>query len=63
MHPPAIAYMERKQAEGMSYREALRCLKRHVARTLHKTMLRDERERAGRVVRADFAAPDIAVAV
>ncbi len=47
----------------MSYREALRCLKRHVARTLRKTMLRDERERAGRVVRADFAAPDIAVAV
>ena len=28
MHPPAMAYMERKQAEGMSYREALRCLKR-----------------------------------
>jgi transposase len=26
MHPPAVAYMERKQADGMSYREALRYL-------------------------------------
>ena len=32
MHPPAIAYMERKKVEGMSYREGLRCLKRHIAR-------------------------------
>ncbi len=40
MHPPAIAFMERKRAEGMSNREALRCLKRHIARTVFKTMLR-----------------------
>ena len=48
MHPPAIAYMERKRAEGMSTREALRCLKRHIARTVFKTMLRAEQPgRAG----------------
>jgi transposase len=29
VHPPAKAYLERKQSEGKSPREALRCLKRH----------------------------------
>lgn len=38
MYPPARAYMERKQAEGKSRREALRCLKRHLARTIHTTL-------------------------
>lgn len=37
-HPPARAYLERKQAEGKSRREALRCLKRHLARTVYKTL-------------------------
>ena len=37
-HPPARAYMERKQAEGKSRREALRSLKRHLARTIHTTL-------------------------
>ena len=37
-HPPARAYLERKQAEGKSRREALRCLKRHLARTIHHTL-------------------------
>jgi transposase len=46
MHPPAIEFMQRKQEQGMSYREALRCLKRHLARVLFKTMLRMERSRA-----------------
>ncbi len=63
MHPPAIAYMERKQADGMSYREALRCLKRLIARTVFKTMLRTERAAAGKVVKADFATAPMAVAV
>jgi transposase len=45
MHPPAIAFMARKRGEGMSNREALRCLKRHLARTVFKTMLRSERAR------------------
>ena len=63
MHPPAIAYMERKQAQGMSYREALRCLKRLIARTVFKTMLRSEKAAAGAVVRVDFGAAQVAVAV
>ena len=31
-------YLERKQAEGKSRREALRCLKRQLARTVHTTL-------------------------
>lgn len=38
MHPPARAYLERKQAEGKSRREALRCLKRHLVRTVYRTL-------------------------
>jgi transposase len=33
-HPPAAEYLARKQAEGKSRIEALRCLKRHLARTV-----------------------------
>jgi transposase len=40
-HPPARAYLERKQAEGKSRREALRCLKRQLARTVY-TSLKNE---------------------
>lgn len=63
MHPPAIAYVERKRAEGMSGREALRCLKRHITRTLYKTMVRAERARADSVVRVDFGSVAVAAAV
>lgn len=45
MHPPAMAFVARKRAEGMSTREALRCLKRHIARTVFKTMRRAEQAR------------------
>jgi transposase len=38
LHPPARAYLARKQAEGKSRREALRCLKRQLARTIHTTL-------------------------
>ena len=38
MHPPARAYLARKQAEGKSRREALRCLKRHLSRTVYRTL-------------------------
>jgi len=63
MHPPAIAYMERKRAEGMSTREALRCLKRHITRTVFKTMLRAEKTRSATVIVAEFSAGNVAVAV
>jgi transposase len=63
MHPPAMAYMERKKAEGMSYREALRCLKRLIARAVFKTMVRTEQAMAATVVRAEFGADPVDVAV
>ena len=63
MHPPAIAYMERKQSEGMSYREALRCLKRLISRGVFKTMLRAEKGTVGTVVHAHFGVDSVAVAV
>ena len=47
----------------MSYREALRCVKRYLARLVFKTMLRAERAGAGRVVSAQFAVGDVAIAV
>jgi len=37
-HPPARAYLARKQAEGKSRKEALRCLKRHLARSVYRTL-------------------------
>jgi len=37
-HPPARAYLARKQAEGKTRREALRCLKRHLARTVYRQL-------------------------
>jgi transposase len=36
--PLTRAYLERKRAEGMTKREALRCLKRHVARRIHRVL-------------------------
>jgi transposase len=63
MHPPAAAYMDRKKAEGMSHREALRCLKRHIARAVFKTMRRAEQRAAGTVIPASFQAAPLGVAV
>jgi transposase len=38
VHAPARTYLERKQAEGKSRREAIRCLKRQLARTVYTTL-------------------------
>jgi transposase len=38
MHPPARAYLERKQTEGKSRREAIRCLKRQLVRVVFNTL-------------------------
>ena len=38
IHPGARAYLERKKAEGKSRREALRCLKRLLARVVYQTL-------------------------
>jgi transposase len=37
-HPPAVDYLARRQAEGKSRREALRALKRHLARVVWRTL-------------------------
>jgi len=37
-HPAARAYLERKQAEGKTRREAIRCLKRQLARVVFNTL-------------------------
>jgi transposase len=37
-YAPARAYLERKQSEGKSRREALRCLKRQLARAVYTTL-------------------------
>jgi transposase len=34
-HPPTITYIERRTSEGLSKREAIRCLKRYVAREIY----------------------------
>lgn len=44
-HEPAQAYMTRKRAEGKSKREALRCLKRHLARTVWQALRAAEARR------------------
>jgi transposase len=38
VYAPARAYLERKQGEGKSRREAIRCLKRQLARTVYTTL-------------------------
>ena len=37
-HQPAKDYVARRISEGKTKREALRCLKRHLVRTIHNTM-------------------------
>jgi transposase len=44
-HEPARLYMERKRAEGKSWREAMRCLKRHLAKIVWRELCRAEEER------------------
>jgi hypothetical protein len=39
-HGPTIAYINRKTREGKSVREAIRCLKRHVARHIYRVLER-----------------------
>lgn len=43
-HPPAQEFLAKKQAEGKSRIEALRCLKRHLARRVWKLLVNSERE-------------------
>jgi transposase len=42
VHPPAQEFLARKQAEGKSRLEALRCLKRHLARRVWRLLVESE---------------------
>ncbi len=42
VHPPARQFLDRKRAEGKSNREALRCLKRHLARRVWRLLVNPE---------------------
>jgi transposase len=44
-YPPARAYLARKESEGRSRKEALRCLKRHLARAVYRTLKAIEEEK------------------
>jgi len=37
-HPATIAYIERRMQEGKTHREANRCLKRYLARSLYRLL-------------------------
>ena len=53
MHEPARAYMARKRAEGKTKREALRCLKRHLARTVWRALRAAETRREAMLASID----------
>jgi hypothetical protein len=40
--PETRVYLARKEAEGKSRMEAMRCLKRHLARHYHRLLLRPQ---------------------
>lgn len=46
--PTTKAYLQRKETEGKSRKEAIRCLKRHLARRFHRLLLQPPEERATR---------------
>jgi transposase len=49
--PRARAYLERRQAEGKTRREALRCLKRHLARVVFRLLREADRARPELVIK------------
>jgi transposase len=64
VHPPAREYLARKQAEGKSRIEAIRCLKRHLARRVWRLLIDSEIDRSVTTVDSQRGslAPQIAVA-
>jgi len=39
--PSTRAYIERRRAEGKSFKEAMRCLKRHLSNVVYRRLLED----------------------
>jgi transposase len=56
-HEPARAFLARKRAEGKSKREALRCLKRHLGRTVWQTLRASEERRTAMLAAIDPLIP------
>lgn len=52
-HEPAQVFLARKRAEGKNKREALRCLKRHLARIVWRTMCAAEERRQAMLAATD----------
>jgi len=63
-HAPAREFLARKQAEGKSRMEALRCLKRHLARRVWRLLIDSEIDRSVKTVdtQRGMPSPQIAVA-
>jgi transposase len=61
-HAPAREFLARKQAEGKSRMEALRCLKRHLARRVWRLLINSERGRSMNTVhpQRDLPGPQFA---
>lgn len=64
VHSPAREFLARKQAEGKSRMEALRCLKRHLARRVWKLLVNSEIDRSVTTTdsQRETLSPQIAVA-
>ena len=62
-HEPAQAFLARKRAEGRTKREALRCLKRHLARTVWRALCSAEERREAMLAGIDpLTQPALALA-
>lgn len=61
-HEPARQFLAKKQAEGKSRREAIRCLKRHIARRVWRLLTDSEKERSINPVhpQRDLPTPQVA---
>jgi transposase len=63
VHPPARDYLARKQAEGKSRIEAIRCLKRHLARRVWRLLIDSEIDRSVNTVDSQRGTPSPQFAV
>jgi transposase len=63
LDPETRAYLQRKEAEGKSRMEAMRCLKRHLARRYHRLLLRANSPVAREGGRSDSVSVDVSDAM
>jgi transposase len=63
IHPPARDYLARKQAEGKSRIEAIRCLKRYLARRVWRLLIDSEIDRSVTTVDSQRGSPSPHLAV